>query len=188
MKERITIEESGISVEKKKGTDYKLYYFKFHFSDEDYEENSMLLHEIDYSEVFGNQSIIKLNEGDCVCLIEKEGDKEVERYEYFYRKNRVQGHLECRIKKARFWGKNTWRITFFCNDVSGESIGSRHFKVCYEERRFAFPKDSILVKGKKGRNKSEYFIMLPDKVDIKDIFVDADDMVRGKYTYECKGK
>ena len=188
MKDRILNEESGISIEKKKGTDFKLYYFKFRLSDEDYEENSKRLSEIDYSEILGNQSIIELEEGDCVCIIEKDEGKEVERCEYYYRKRTVKGQLECRIKRARFWGKNTWKIVFSCDNVSGESIGSRHFKVNYKERQFVFPKESILVKGKKRRNKSEYFIVLPDKVDIKDVSVSADDLVQGKYSYNCKVK
>lgn len=188
MKNRILNEDGGISVEKKKDTDFKLYYFKFHLSDEDYEENSERLSGIEYSEIMGERSTIELNEGDCVCIIEKDECKEVERYEYYYRKRTAKGQLECRMKRAWFWGKNTWKIVFSCDGMSGDRIGSRHFKVNYREKQFAFPKESILVKGKKSRNKREYFIILPDKVDIKDVFVSADDVVQGKYSYNCKRK
>ncbi len=188
MKDRIWDEENGISVAKKQGTDYRLYYFKFRLSDEDYKENSVRLHEIEYSGMHGKQSLISLKEGECVCLIEKERGKEVGRYEYYYPKNRAESRLECRMAKARFWGRNTWRIAFFCNGAEGDAIGSRHFKVCYKERRFAFPQEKIIVRGKKRQKKSEYFITLPDKADIRDIFVSADDLVRGKYTYDYKRK
>lgn len=188
MKDRIKNEESGISVERKQGTDYKLYYYIFHLSDRDYEEGSGHLYEIEYSNFLGNDSVIELEEGDCVCLIEKEDGREVERYEYYYRKQEPERRLECRIKKARFWGKNTWRIVFYCDSANGDEIGSRHFKVCYQDRQFVFPKETVWVKGKKGRKKSQYYIGLPDKVNIRDISVSADDVVQGKYTYDYKRK
>lgn len=188
MKDRIENEISGISVTRKKGTDYRLYYFKFHLSDRDYEENSKRPYETGYSEILGNDSIIELNEGECVCLIEMDQDREVGRCEHYYRGKNAAGRLKCRIKRARFWGKNTWRITFRCNTEMGDSIGSRHFKLCYGERQFAFPKEEIKVRGRKNRDKGKYFIALPDMADIGEVFVTADDVVQEKYLYDCKRK
>lgn len=188
MKDRIVNEISGISVLRKRETNYKLFYFKFQLSDKDYEENSKRLIETGYSEILGSGSIIELKEGECVCLIERDQDKEVERCEYYYHGKTAVDCLECRIKRARFWGKNTWRITFSCNSDTGDFIGSRHFKVCYQERQFAFPKEEIRVRGKKSRAKSEYFIVLPDQADISEIFVTADNVVQGKYLYDYKRK
>ena len=188
MKDRIINKENGISVEKKKSTNYKLYYYIFHLSDKDYEESSSKLWNIDYNNFMEIDSVIKLKEGDCVCLIEKEGDREVERYEFYYRKRKPEGHMKCQIKKAPFWGKNTWRIAFFCDSDNGDEIGSRHFKVCYQNQQFAFPRETVLIRGKKSRKKSMYYIALPDKVDIRDVSVSVDEVVQGKYTYDCKRK
>lgn len=180
--------KDGISVLKKNGTDYRLYYYIYHLSDEESVENNALFCEAEYGNILGNGSVIELEEGDCVCLIEKENDVEVERYELYCRKSDREGRLECRISRAFFWGKRTWKIFFSCDRSNGEKVGGRHFRVCYQDRQFAFPKDVICVKGKKNRKKSVYFISLPEGVNISDVYVSADDVVQGKYIYNYRRK
>lgn len=187
MKDRIIEEAGGISVKKKKGMDYSLYYFKFHLSDEDYEQNSKLLCPVGYCDILDAKSIIELSEGDCVCLVEKDGDREVERYEYYYRKEGTEKkNLSCKIKRSCFWGNNAFLVTFHCQNNYGEAVGSRHFKVHCGERQFSFPEGTVKIQGKKKGKKERYVIVLPDKVEIDDVDIRADDVVKGKYTYDCK--
>lgn len=120
----------------------------------------------------------------CVRVIEKEGERVVEKYEFYYTPYDTSRELRLSMEKAKkIYGENAYLITVEWVECRSEPISSRYiFLENKEGERFYFLRDTIEAMDPDGRRlQDQYITRLPENHDIADYKLTAAPLLCQKY-------
>ena len=183
LEQRVKRSGNRFQVLKESGTEREVYYGLFGLHQNPDEKIS--LKKIQYWDG-ANAFEVKLStETDtCVRVLEKEGDRIVEQYEFYYTPYDAGNELRLSMEKAhKKYGANAYLITIEWIECRSEPINSRHIYLENKEgERFYFLRDTIEAMNPNGKKlQDQYITRLPMNQSINDYRLVASSLVRQKY-------
>lgn len=182
LKDRVILTANGFQVKREiDGSNRNAYYNLFELQDRDIEKNCE--NPIQYWDAY-NAYTEKVEKGRFVCIWETDGDGETEEYLFYNGSGSAQPRIEWRIEKASNYGDGACMITIEWKDNRFEPIHRRHIWLRHKEsnRKFNFLQEIIKPLDTDGKIKrDQYIIVLPPGVEIEQLAVEADELLRKKY-------
>lgn len=181
LKDRIKITGTGFRVFWDGESQRRVYYGEFTLKDGEEDEVSMT--ETAYWDPVRAAEVI-LDKNQCfIAVTEKEDDKVVEEYRFFFSNRNNKPELAITMKPKRAYGKNAYMITVEWVECKAEPINSRYIYLTDAgKEKYGFLKKWIEPLEPDGKRLLDrYVFALPQGEKIENYSVEVDPLVRQKY-------
>jgi len=180
LKDRVQITESGFKVFHENET-RELFYGFFTLKDDPDEDAEM--QPTSYWDPV-NTFVIPIEKKQCfVEVAEKENGRIVERYRFYFSKNKSKYELSITTKANHKYGKGAHIITIEWVNTTGEQINGKRIYLTNEAKeKFYFLTDVIYpIKPEAKKQMDQYVYIVPEGEDASMYYVEADEFVKDRY-------